>query len=318
MNGQETPDLSVRIGKITLKNPVITASGTFGFGREFEDLVDLSQLGAIIPKGISLRPMPGNRPPRLFETDCGLINSIGLQNPGFEAFVKDHLPYLRGLRTSIIVNFFGNTVDEYVELARRFDEIQGLSGLEMNISCPNVSCGGISFSSDLKMTYELVHEVRKATSLTLLVKLSPHVTDMGAWARCCEEAGADGVSLINTFKALAVNVHTRKAELGNLFGGLSGPAIKPIALRMVWEASQAVRIPVVGIGGIMNAEDAVAFLLVGATAVEIGTANLINPRCSLEILQGIRDYLERSGIPSVRELTGLFSKEKGESGKEKG
>jgi len=306
MRHQGSPDLSVRIGRITLKNPVITASGTFGFGREFEDFIDLSQLGAIIPKGISLRPMPGNRPPRLFETDCGLINSIGLQNPGFEAFVKHHLPYLQAIDTHVIVNFFGSTIEEYVELARRFDEIPYLSGLEMNISCPNVSCGGISFCSDLNMTYELVREVRKATRLTLLVKLSPHVTDMGAWARCCEEAGADGVSLVNTFKALALNVQTRKAELGNLFGGLSGPAIKPIALRMVWEASQAVKIPVVGIGGIMNAEDAIAFLLVGATAVEIGTANLVNPRSSVEIVQGIRDYLDRNGIPSVSALTGLF------------
>lgn len=311
MSQREAPDLSVRIGRMALNNPVITASGTFGFGKEFEDLVDLSQLGAIIPKGISLRPMPGNRPPRLFETDCGLINSIGLQNPGFDAFVKHHLPYLLSLKTPIIVNFFGNTVEEYVELARRFDEIPGLSGLEMNVSCPNVSCGGISFASDAKMTYELVREVRKATSLTLLVKLSPHVTDMGTWARCCEEAGADAVSLVNTFRALAVNIRTRRPELGNLFGGLSGPAIRPVALRMVWEASQAVQIPVVGLGGIMNAEHAIAFLLVGATAVEIGTANLVNPRSGIEIVQGIRDYLEQNGIPSVRQLTGLFLKESG-------
>lgn len=309
MRHQGSPDLSVRIGRITLKNPVITASGTFGFGREFEEFIDLSQLGAIIPKGISLRPMPGNRPPRLFETDCGLINSIGLQNPGFEAFVKHHLPYLQAIDTHVIVNFFGNTIEEYVELARRFDEIPHLSGLEMNISCPNVSCGGIAFGSDRTMTHELVSAVRKVTRLTLLVKLSPHVADIGGMAKCCEEAGADGVSLINTFKALAINIQTRKGELGNLFGGLSGPAIKPIALRMVFEASQAVKIPVVGIGGIMNAEDAVAFLLVGATAVEIGTANLVNPRSSVEIVQGIRDYLDRNGIPSVNDLKGLFLRE---------
>jgi len=308
MNSYERPDLSVRIGRITLKNPVITSSGTFGFGREFEDFIDLSELGAMIPKGISLKPMIGNLPPRVFETEGGMINSIGLQNPGFEAFVKNHLPYLEKIRTPLIINFFGNTVKEYVELARRFNEIPSISGLEMNISCPNVSRGGIVFCSDARMTHHLVRAVRKVTDLTLLVKLSPNVTDIGAMAKSCEDGGADAVSLVNTFRAMAVNIHSRKAELGNIFGGLSGPAIKPIALRMVWEVSQRVKIPVIGMGGIMKAEDAVEFLLVGASAIQTGTANLVNPRSSLEMIKGIKDYLIRNRISRVTKLTGLFLK----------
>jgi dihydroorotate dehydrogenase (NAD+) catalytic subunit len=302
----QNPDLSVKIGTIRLKNPVIVASGTFGFGEEYEDFFDLSRLGAIIPKGISLKPMAGNPPPRIFETEGGIINSIGLQNPGFQDFIKDKLPYYKRIRSHLIINFFGNTKKEYVELARRFDEVPEISGLEMNISCPNIRKGGIVFGSNPKMAYHLVRKVRKSTTLALIVKLSPNVTDITLMAKSAEEGGADAVSLVNTFKAMAINIYSRKSELGNLIGGLSGPAIKPIALRMVWEASQAVKIPVIGMGGIMKAEDAIEFILVGASAIQIGSANLVNPRTAIEVIDGIEKYLIQNQIKRVKKLTGLF------------
>ena len=298
-------DLTVRIGKMILKNPVVVSSGTFGFGEEFENFFDLNHLGAIIPKGISLRPMRGNPPPRIFETEGGIINSIGLQNPGFRAFIKNKLPYYKNLKTHVVVNFFGNTQKEYVELARRFDDVAGISGLEMNISCPNIKKCGIVFGTDPKMAYQLVQAVRKSTALTLIVKLSPNVTDIASMAKSAEDGGADAVSLVNTFRAMAVNIHTRKPELGNTIGGLSGPAIKPIALRMVWEVSQAVDIPIIGMGGIMNAKDAIEFILVGASAIQIGTANLINPRTGIEVLQGIKKYLVQNKIDRIYELVGI-------------
>jgi len=285
---------------------VIVASGTFGFGEEYEDFIDLNQLGAMIPKGISLKPMMGNLPPRIFETEGGILNSIGLQNPGFRYFIKNKLPFYRNIKTHLIVNFFGNTPREYIELAKRLDEVPGISGLEMNISCPNVKRGGMVFGSDPKMAHHLVCEVRKATRLTLLVKLSPNVTDIARIAKGVEDGGADAVSLINTFRAMAVNIHSRKAELGNMIGGLSGPPIKPIALRMVWETVQAVKIPVIGMGGIMKAEDAIEFILVGASAVQIGSANLVNPRTAIEVIDGIEKYLVKNQINHVRKLTGLF------------
>jgi dihydroorotate dehydrogenase (NAD+) catalytic subunit len=299
-------DLKVKIGKIVLKNPVIVSSGTFGFGEEFEDFFNLNQLGAIISKGISLRPMKGNPPPRIFETEGGIINSIGLQNPGFQEFIKNKLPYYKNLKTHLIINFFGNTQKEYIELARRFDSIPNISGIEMNISCPNVKKGGIVFGTDPQMAYHLVRKVRNATKLTLIVKLSPNVTDIALMAKSAEDGGADAVSLVNTFRAMAVNIHTKKPELGNIIGGLSGPAIKPIALRMVWEVSQAVKIPIIGIGGIMNAEDAIEFILVGASAIQIGTANLINPRTGIEVIQGIKKYLTQNKTNSIQKLVGLF------------
>jgi dihydroorotate dehydrogenase (NAD+) catalytic subunit len=307
MSSIRNPDLSVTIGKIRLKNPVIVASGTFGFAEEYEDFLDLNQLGAIIPKGISLEPMMGNLPPRLFETEGGLINSIGLQNPGYQSFVMEKIPYLKKIRTALIINFFGNTEKEYVELAKRFDQVPGISGLEMNISCPNVKRGGIIFCSDPKMTHRLVRAVRRATRLPLIVKLSPNVTDIGVMAKSSEEGGADAVSLVNTFRAMAINIHSRKPELGNIIGGLSGPAIKPIALRMVWEVSQTVRIPVIGMGGITKAEDAIEFMLAGASAVQIGTANLINPRTGTEVIRGIKKYLLGKRISHVQELVALFN-----------
>jgi dihydroorotate dehydrogenase (NAD+) catalytic subunit len=302
------PDLTVSIGRLILKNPVIVSSGTFGFGQEFEDFFDLNQLGALIPKGISLRPMEGNPPPRIFETEGGMLNSIGLQNPGVEAFIKNKLPYYQGLNTPLIINIFGNTREEYVELARRFDHVPGISALEMNISCPNVKRGGIVFGTDPNMSSRLVRAVRKVTDLTLIVKLSPNVTDIALMAKRVVEGGADVVSLVNTFKAMALNVHTRKPELGNIIGGLSGPAIKPIALRMVWEVSQAVQVPVIGMGGIMNAEDAIEFILVGASAVQIGTANLINPTTGIEVIEGIKKYLVQNKINRIQSLIGNFKR----------
>lgn len=299
-------DLTVKIGKMTLKNPVIVSSGTFGFGEEFEDFFDLNHLGAIIPKGISLKPMKGNPPPRIFETEGGILNSIGLQNPGYKEFIKNKLPYYKNLKTHLIVNFFGNTEKEYVELARRLDGFPGISGLEMNISCPNIKRCGIVFGTDPRMAYRLVRAVRKATALTLIAKLSPNVTDIALMAKSAEEGGADAVSLVNTFRAMAVNVHTRKPELGNVIGGLSGPAIKPIAVRMVWEVSQEVNIPVIGMGGIINAKDAIEFILVGASAIQIGTANLINPRTGMEVIQGIEQYLVQNKINCIQKLVGAF------------
>jgi len=296
----------VTIGKLKLKNPVMVASGTFGFGEEYQDFMELDCLGAIIPKGISLNPMVGNLPPRIFETAGGILNSIGLQNPGFHEFIKDKLPFLTRIRTHLIVNFFGNTQKEYIELAGRFDEIPGISGLEMNISCPNVKQGGIAFCSNPRMTYRLVRAVRKSTQLPLIVKLSPNVTEIDSLAKIAEEEGADAVSLVNTFKAMAINIHSRKPELGNIIGGLSGPAIKPIALRMVWEVSQRVKIPVIGMGGIVKAEDAIEFILAGASAIQIGTANLVNPQTSTEVIQGIKKYLTENKIHHLRRLIGLF------------
>jgi dihydroorotate dehydrogenase (NAD+) catalytic subunit len=302
----KTCDLTVGIGKIILKNPVVVSSGTFGFGEEFEDFFDLNRLGALIPKGISLKPMAGNPPPRIFETEGGILNSIGLQNPGFREFVKNKLPYYKNLKTHLIINFFGNTQKEYVELAKRLSGLAGVSGLEMNISCPNIKRSGIVFGTNPQMAYRLVRAVRKATALTLVVKLSPNVTDIASMAKSAEEGGADAVSLVNTFRAMAVNIHSKKPELGNTIGGLSGPAIKPIALRMVWEVSQAVTIPVIGMGGIMNAQDAIEFILVGASAIQIGTANLINPRTGLEVLQGIKKHLAQNKIDCLQKLIGTF------------
>jgi dihydroorotate dehydrogenase (NAD+) catalytic subunit len=299
-------DLTVKIGKMILENPVIVSSGTFGFGEEFEDFFDLNRLGAIIPKGISLKPMPGNPPPRIFETEGGIINSIGLQNPGVKEFIKGKLPYYRNLKTHLIINFFGNTQKEYIELARILDSISGISGLEMNISCPNIKQCGIVFGTDPQMAYRLVRAARKATQLTLIVKLSPNVTDIASMAKSVEEGGADAVSLVNTFRAMAINIHSRKPELGNVIGGLSGPAIKPIALRMVWEVNQAVKIPIIGMGGIMNAEDAIEFILAGASAIQIGTVNLINPKAGMEILLGLKKYLVENKITQIQKLIGAF------------
>jgi dihydroorotate dehydrogenase (NAD+) catalytic subunit len=301
------PDLSVTIGRMKLKNPVMVASGTFGFGEEYREFLDLNRLGAIIPKGISLRPAVGNPPPRIFETEGGMLNAIGLQNPGVDCFIKEKLPFLRTVDSCLMVNFFGDNDREYVELARRLDGIPGISGLEMNISCPNMSRGGIVFCTDPRMTYELVREVRRSTLLTLVVKLSPNVTDISTMAKSAEDAGADAVSLVNTFKAMAINIHSRRPELGNVFGGLSGPAIKPIALRMVWDVAKAVHIPVIGMGGITKAEDAIEFVLAGASAVQIGTANLIQPSTAIDVVEGIQNYLVQYHLHRFQDLIGSLN-----------
>lgn len=291
-------------GGVTLANPVMTASGTFGYGREFEPLVDLNRLGGIIVKGISLKPSGGNPPPRIVETAAGMLNAIGLENVGLEAFARDKLPFLKTLSPCIFVNIYGRQVDEYAVLAGELDGLEGISGLEVNISCPNVKAGGIAFGVDPAAAAKVVSAVRKKTSRHLMVKLSPNVTDITVIAASVADAGADSVSLINTLTGMAVDIHTRRPKLANITGGLSGPAVKPVALRMVWETARKVSIPVVGIGGIMTAEDALEFLMAGATAVQVGTANFINPRVTMEILDGIGRYLAENSLSSVREIIG--------------
>lgn len=297
-------DLQVHIGTLTLRNPVCTASGTFGYGREFASLVDLNQLGAIIVKGISLAPRPGNPPPRIVETACGMLNAIGLENVGVERFITDKLPFLRGLATPVIVNILGDSVDDYARLAGRLAEVPGISALEVNISCPNVKKGGVAFGTDPEMAAAVTAAVRQATGLPVIVKLSPNVTDITAIARAVAEAGADALSLINTLLGMAIDIRSRKPRLANIVGGLSGPAIKPVALRMVWQVARAVTIPVIGIGGITTAEDALEFLIAGATAVQVGTANFYQPTAATEIVQGLTAYLHEQGLSSIREVIG--------------
>jgi dihydroorotate dehydrogenase (NAD+) catalytic subunit len=298
------PDLDVTIGGIRMKNPVMTASGTFGYAREFDDLMDVNRLGAIIVKGLSLLPTRGNPPPRVAETSCGMLNAIGLENVGFEAFVRDKLPYLKKLKPPVLVNIYGKTREDYAELARRISETEGISGIEVNISCPNVKCGGVAFGVNPVSAHEVVGAVRKNTHLPLMVKLSPNVTDIVEIARSVENAGADSLSLINTLTGMAVDIRTRRPKLANITGGLSGPAIKPVALRMVWQTAQAVKIPVIGIGGIMKAEDALEFLIVGASAVQVGTANFVNPRAAIEIIDGIESYMKENQLSSLKEIIG--------------
>lgn len=298
------PDLRVKIGKLSLQNPVMTASGTFGYGEEFADFVKLDQLGAVVVKGISLKPRPGNPPPRIIETPCGMLNAIGLENVGVEKFLSEKLPYLTNANATVVVNVLGDSVDDYRELAQQLQGHKGISGLEINISCPNVKKGGVAFGTDPQMAQKVTEAVRLATDLPIIVKLSPNVTDITAIAKAVEAGGADSVSLINTLLGMAINRKTRKPVLANIVGGLSGPAIKPVALRMVWQVANAVKIPVVGIGGISSAEDAIEFLIAGATAVEIGTANFINPSATMDIINGIKTYLVENQMSSVNELIG--------------
>ncbi len=302
----KTIDLTMHIGGLMLQNPVITASGTFGYAREFEELVDLARLGAIIVKGLSLTPARGNPPPRIVETACGMLNAIGLENVGLDAFLREKLPYLRTLETPVLVNIYGTTVEAYAELAARLDGIEGVSGIEVNISCPNVKEGGVAFGSDPGMAHQVVQAVRRRYKGPLIVKLSPNVTDISVIARSVEAAGADAVSLINTLTGMAVDIQTRRPKLANITGGLSGPAIKPIALRMVWQVARSVQVPVIGIGGIMNAEDALEFIIAGASAVQVGTANFVNPRASVEIIDGIAGYMRQNDISAVRDLVGAL------------
>jgi dihydroorotate dehydrogenase (NAD+) catalytic subunit len=301
-----TPDLTTDIGGLVLKNPVMTASGTFGYAKEFESLVDLDRLGAIIVKGLSLLPSKGNPPPRIVETPCGMLNAIGLENVGVAAFIKDKLPFLRTLGTPVLANIYGTDVNAYAELAARLNDIETVAGIEVNISCPNVKQGGVAFGADERTARQVTEAVRARFKRLLVVKLSPNVTDIARIARSVEEGGADAVSLINTITGMAVDIHTRRPQLANVTGGLSGPAIKPVALRMVWQVARAVKLPVVGIGGIMNARDALEFIIAGASAVQVGTANFVNPRCSMQIIDGIADYLQTHGFDALRELVGTL------------
>jgi len=297
--------LEVRLGPLSLKNPVMTASGTFGYGQEYSEFVDIGRLGAIVVKGVSLEPMAGNPVPRIFETPCGMLNAIGLQNVGLKAFVKEKLPWLRQFDTPVIVNILGNSVEDYVLLSKKLEEA-GVDAVELNVSCPNVKKGGIVFGTDGATMGKLVEEVRKASGLPIITKLSPNIGNIGEFARIAEVAGSDAVSLINTLLGMSIDPETRKPRLSNVTGGLSGPGIRPIAVRMVWEARKSISIPIVGMGGIMNSGDAVEFMLAGATAIAVGTANFVNPRATMDVLDGLEDYLRHHDMKSFSELTGAM------------
>ena len=301
MNSKK-PQMRVDIGGIEIKNPVMTASGTFGYASEFEDLVDLNRLGAIVVKGLSLEPSRGNPPPRIVETPCGMLNAIGLENVGLAAFVKEKLPFLRRLDTPIFVNVYGKSTKEYAELAARLEDIDGVSGIEVNISCPNVKSGGMAFGAYPESAAEVVRAIRKQTTKPMMVKLSPNVTDITEIAKNVEAEGADSISLINTITGMAIDIETRRPKIANITGGLSGPAIKPVALRMVWQVVQTVNIPVVGIGGIMTAKDALEFLIAGAVAVQIGTANFINPHATTDVIDGIETFLMERNISDIADI----------------
>ena len=303
MNLQQV-DLSVRLGPLALKNPVMVASGTFGYGREFASLVDLNQLGAIVVKGLSLKSAPGNPPPRIVETPCGMLNAIGLANIGIGEFIEERLPWLRTLDTEVIVNIYGHSIDEYGELAKAFKGIEGVSALEVNISCPNVELGGMAFGKDPDVSARVTEKVVKNSDKPVIVKLTPNVTDIRVIAKAVEHAGADAISLINTLAGMSIDIETKRPRLANVYGGLSGPAIRPVALYQVWQAVNVVRIPVVGIGGIMSYSDALEFIIAGATAVQVGTANFVNARASLDILEGIKDYCMKRSIGRISDLIG--------------
>lgn len=295
-------DLSVKLGRLEFANPVIAASGTFGYGLEYLPFVDLDRLGGFSTKGLSLKPRMGNPAPRMVETASGMLNAIGLENIGLDRFLSEKLPLLAHYKTRILVNFFGDTKDEYIEMATRLSDVERVDALEMNISCPNVEEGGVQFSSDPAVVLSLVTAVRQATKKFLIVKLSPNVTDITEIAKAAEEGGADAVSLINTVIGMAIDLDTRKPYLANKTGGLSGPAIKPIALNMVYQTVRAVKIPVIGMGGISSTEDALEFLSAGATAIQIGTANFIDPGITMKVVEGIREYCQTHTLQKVGDL----------------
>jgi len=298
-------DMSASVAGIEMKNPVMAASGTFGYGVEFEDVVTLERLGGFVTKGLSREPMPGNPPPRLFETAAGMLNAIGLQNVGVQAFVSEKLPLLRKIKNIVFFcNVFGHTQEEYEEVARVLNDGEGIAGYELNVSCPNTECGGIAFGTDPKMLFDVVSSVKKIATRPVIVKLSPNVTSIPQMARVAEEAGADAISLVNTFVAMAIDAETRKPRISNVTAGLSGPAIKPIALRMVWEAAKAVKIPVIGIGGISTAEDVIEFLLAGATAIEVGTVNYWDPCACESLVDSLAKWCLEHRVEKLSSLTG--------------
>src|SRR5437870_5261183 len=300
-------DRSVRIGSLTLKNPLIAASGCFGYGVEYADVVDLSTLGAIVSKGLFLKPREGHPAPRIVETPAGMLNAIGLQGIGARRFVDEKLPELRARGATVIVNVCGTTLDEYVEVSRILSDAEGVAAIELNISCPNIKEGGIQFGCSLDGTFDVVSAVRKVTRLPLIPKLTPNVTDVASFARAAEDAGADAVSLVNTFLAMVIDVETRAPKISNGMGGLSGPAIRPIAVRMVYECRQTVKIPIIGMGGIVDARDALEFMIAGATAVQVGTANFVDPLIWGKILDGIRGYMERHQIAKIADIVGTVN-----------
>ena len=302
--GAVEPSLEVSLGGVGMRNPVMVASGTFGYGPEYADLVDLNSLGAIVVKGIGVEPTRGNPTPRTFETASGLLNAIGLPNPGFKGFVDTYMPFLRGYEVPVIVNIWGRTIGEYEEIARRFDEVEGVAGLELNVSCPNIKDGSALFGTDVDLFQRVVAASRAATRLPLSPKLAPNVSDIAAFASAAESCGADAISLINSIPGMAIDIETRRPRLGRGSGGLTGPAIRPVAVKLVYEAARAVDIPVVGIGGITCAADAIEFILAGATAVAVGTANFTNPATAGQVVEGLRDYLRRHGLASVEDLVG--------------
>ena len=299
-------NMSVSFAGLDLRNPVMTASGTFGYGEEFSEYVDLSRIGAYITKGLCLHPRPGNPTPRIVETPGGMLNAIGLQNVGIEAFIEKKLPFIRSVDTPCIVNFFGETPEEYAEMAARLDALPEVAALEMNISCPNVRQGGIIFGTDPDCAASIVKACRAVTKKPLIVKLSPNVTDIVAMAKACVDAGADALSLINTLIGMAIDLNKRRPVLANVTGGLSGPAVKPVALRMVWLVAKSVKVPILGIGGIMSATDALEFILAGATAIQVGTASFINPGAAQKIAEDMETWMRAQGETDIRNLIGAL------------
>ena len=303
-------NLSVQIGRLKLQNPVMVASGTFGYGVEYAQLLDLNQLGAVVVKGIRREPVRGNATPRTVEVASGLINAIGLQGPGVEGFIKKYWPFLETLEVPTIINIWGTTVEEYAEVAKRFDALGGVGALELNVSCPNIKKGGAQFGTDLKLLAQVVAACRKVTQLPLITKMSPNVVRIAPFAKAAEDAGSDALSIMNSYPAMAIEIETRRPKLANVTGGLTGPCIKPIALKLVWEAAKAVKIPIIGMGGIQNAADAIEFMVAGASAVAVGTANFYEPQTALQVIEGIRDFLERHGLKDVRKIVGTVAVKK--------
>ena len=289
-----------------MQNPVTVASGTFGYGAEYARLIDVNQLGAFTVKGIRLNPVPGNPTPRTAEVTSGMLNAIGLQGPGVDGFIKKYWPFLRELKVPTIINIWGTSVEEYAEVARRFDALGGVGALELNVSCPNIKAGGAQFGTDCSLLSQVVAACRQVTTLPLITKMSPNVPNIAQLAKAAEDAGSDALAITNSFPAMAIDIQTRKPKLANVTGGLTGPAIKPIAIKLVWEAAKAVKIPIIGMGGIQNADDAIEFLMAGATAVAVGTANFYEPQTALQVIAGIRKFMEEKKISDVKEITGSF------------